>query len=108
MRALLPATGRHPRAVTVSLRRKQPGTYRNYCSAMNIDAGARQRLTLRFGGGVAAWLDGLPAALVALADRWHLDIGQRIPRGSVSVVFACRRADGTPAILKASPDRARL
>jgi hypothetical protein len=30
-----------------------------------------------------------------------------IPRGSVSAVYRCRMADGRPAVLKASPDRAR-
>jgi streptomycin 6-kinase len=73
-----------------------------------IDAGARRRLTARFGSGVEAWLGELPGVLTALAERWRLEIGAPIPRGSVSAVFWCRTADGRRAVLKASPDRARL
>jgi streptomycin 6-kinase len=73
-----------------------------------IDAGARQRLTARFGNQVAPWLDELPGVLGVLAQRWQLQLGRPIPRGSVSVVLRCRMADGRGAVLKASPDRARL
>jgi streptomycin 6-kinase len=73
-----------------------------------IDPGARQRLTARFGSGVGAWFAELPGALAGLAERWRLEFGEPIPRGSVSVVFRCRLADGRRAVLKASPDRARL
>ena len=73
-----------------------------------IDAGARQRLTARFGSEVAAWSDELPGVLTALAERWRFELGSPIPRGSVSAVFRCRMADGRRAVLKASPDRARL
>lgn len=73
-----------------------------------IDPGARRRLTARFGRGVEPWFDELPGMLAALAERWRLALGPAIPRGSVSVVFRCRMADGRRAVLKASPDRARL
>ena len=73
-----------------------------------IDAGARQRLTARFGSEVEAWFDELPGVLTALAERWRFELGSPIPRGSVSAVFRCRMADGRRAVLKASPDRARL
>jgi len=73
-----------------------------------IDAGARQRLTARFGREVEAWFDELPGVLTALAQQWRLELGSPIPRGSVSAVFRCRMADGRRAVLKASPDRARL
>jgi streptomycin 6-kinase len=73
-----------------------------------IDAGARQRLTARFGDEVAPWFDELPGVLSALAQRWRFELGAPIPRGSVSVVLRCRMADGRGAVLKASPDRARL
>lgn len=73
----------------------------------NVDAAARQRLTARFGSDVQAWFDRLPEMLAALAERWQLEFGAPIPRGSVSVVFGCRM-DGRGAVLKASPDRARL
>lgn len=74
----------------------------------SVDAGVRQRLVARFGGGVEAWLGELPGALAGLAGRWELEFGEAIPRGSVSAVFWCRLADGRRAVLKASPDRARL
>lgn len=73
-----------------------------------IDAGARQRLTARFGSQAKAWFDELPGVLTVLAQRWQLELGTPIPRGSMSAVFRCRRADGRRAVLKASPDRARL
>jgi streptomycin 6-kinase len=73
-----------------------------------IDAGARQRLTARFGSEVEAWFDELPGVLAALAKRWQFEFGSPIPRGSVSAVFWCQMADGRRAVLKASPDRARL
>jgi hypothetical protein len=56
-----------------------------------IDAGARQRLTARFGSEVEAWFDELPGVLTALAERWQFGLGSPIPRGSVSAVFHCRK-----------------
>jgi len=73
-----------------------------------IDAGARRRLTARFGSEVEAWFDGLPGMLTALVERWQFELGPPIPRGSMSAGFRCRMADGRRAVLKASPDRARL
>ena len=73
-----------------------------------IDAGTRQRLTARFGNEVEEWFDALPGVLTALEDGWQFKLGSPIPRGSVSAVFRCRMADGRRAVLKASPDRARL
>jgi streptomycin 6-kinase len=75
---------------------------------VRIDPGARERLTLRFGGGVATWFDELPDTLAELRALWSLELGEPIPRGSVSVVFRCRAADGRGAVLKISPDRARV
>ncbi len=63
-----------------------------------IDAGARQRLTARFGSEVEAWFDELPGVLTALAERWQFELGSPIPRGSVSAVFRCRMADGRRAV----------
>lgn len=77
-------------------------------AAPRIDSGARQRLTARFGTRAEAWFGELPGMLATLAERWQLDLGSPIPRGSVSAVYQCRMADGRPAVLKASPDRARL
>jgi streptomycin 6-kinase len=73
-----------------------------------IDEGARQRLTARFGSEVESWFDELPGLLTALAERWGFELGPPIPRGSVSAVFRCRLPGGRRAVLKASPDRARL
>src|SRR5438874_10789743 len=73
-----------------------------------IDAGTRQRLTARFGNEAEVWFDALPGVLTALEDGWQFKLGSPIPRGSVSAVFPCRMADGRRAVLKASPDRARL
>jgi len=73
-----------------------------------IEAGARQRLTARFGAEAEAWFGQLPGVLTAVALRWRLQIGPPIPRGSVSAVYWCQMADGRRAVLKASPDRARL
>jgi streptomycin 6-kinase len=74
----------------------------------SVDDGVRQRLTRRFGPAVDAWFDELPDLLRALAFRWGLDFGAPIPRGSVSVVNRCRLPDGRQAVLKVSPDRARI
>jgi streptomycin 6-kinase len=70
--------------------------------------GSSERLASRFGIEVEAWLDELPRVLTTLAERWQFELGSPIPRGSVSAVFHCRMANGRRAVLKASPDRARL
>jgi streptomycin 6-kinase len=77
-------------------------------TAPSIDAGARQRLSARFGGEIEGWFHELPGVLIAVAERWGFEFGPAIPRGTVSVVFRCRMANGRAAVLKASPDRARL
>jgi hypothetical protein len=51
-----------------------------------IDAGTRQRLTARFGSEVEAWFDERPGVLTLLAERWQVEFGSPIPRGSVSAV----------------------
>jgi streptomycin 6-kinase len=68
----------------------------------------RRRLAARFGAGIGPWFDELPGVLGALAERWELELGSFIPRGSMSVVVRCRVRDGRPAVLKVSPDRERL
>lgn len=75
---------------------------------LGIDPASRQRLTDRFGHSVDGWFTELPGVLVALADRWHLDLGEQIPRGSVSIVYRCRLEEGRRTVLKVSPDRARI
>jgi hypothetical protein len=54
------------------------------------------------------WFDELPAVLSALAERWQIEFGPLIPRGSMSVVIRYQLADGRPAVLKVSPDRTRV
>ena len=73
-----------------------------------LDDAVRQRLTARFGAGIAAWLDELPDALGTLAQRWQIEWDSLIPRGSMSVVIRCAVPGGRSAVLKVSPDRARL
>jgi streptomycin 6-kinase len=74
----------------------------------SVDDGVRRRLTARFGDAVEAWFDELPDLLSALVERWGVELASPIPRGSVSVVIRCRTPDRRAAVLKVSPDRARL
>jgi len=73
-----------------------------------LDDQVRRRLARRYGPGIAAWFDTLPARLTELAHEWRLELGPLIQRGTVSVVVCCRRADGRPAVLKISPDLPRI
>jgi streptomycin 6-kinase len=74
----------------------------------SVDDGVRRRLTTRFGDAVEAWFDELPGVLGTLVERWGVELVSPIPRGSVSVVIRCRTSDRRAAVLKVSPDRARL
>jgi len=74
----------------------------------HVDEAVRQRLISRFGREVESWFETLPDILDALAARWRIDLGDPIPRGSMSVVLRCRTGDAHPAVLKVSPDRARI
>ena len=76
-------------------------------SVPELDVELRLRLGRRFGSGIDAWFDALPAVLSDLAERWDIEWGTLIQRGSMSVVIRCR-ADGRPAVLKASPERERV
>ena len=62
------------------------------------------RLTRRYGSDVADWCAGIPALATAMAERWELVLGEPFPGGNSAVTFRCRRSDGSPAILKLSPD----
>jgi len=73
-----------------------------------LDDELRRRLRRRFGNAVDSWLDGVPAVLEDLADRWGVEFGTLIQRGSMSVVIRCRAADGRGTVLKASPERRRI
>ncbi|MDX8031945.1 aminoglycoside phosphotransferase family protein [Lentzea sp. BCCO 10_0856] len=66
------------------------------------------RLAVRFGPGVAAWCAEVPDRVARLAQRWGLEPGEELEPGAVSVVLRCRWADGTPAVLKLSPDHELL
>jgi streptomycin 6-kinase len=74
----------------------------------SVGDGVRRRLTARFGAEVDEWFDELPGVLSSLAERWQVEFGSPIPRGSMSVVIRCRTSDGRPAALKVSPERKRL
>ena len=77
-------------------------------SVPELDVELRLRLGRRFGSGIDAWFDALPAVLSDLAERWAIEWGTLIQRGSMSVVIRCQTADGRPAVLKASPERERI
>ncbi|MFD1146975.1 aminoglycoside phosphotransferase family protein [Saccharothrix hoggarensis] len=62
------------------------------------------RLALRFGPSVAGWSARAPEVAADLAGRWGLALGEDLPQGASSVVVACTRADGAPAVVKLSPD----
>ncbi len=62
----------------------------------------------RFGPEVEGWLAEVPTLAARLASRWGLVLGELFASGASSVVMRCRWPDGTPAVLKLSPDRALL
>ncbi|MFJ7216359.1 aminoglycoside phosphotransferase family protein [Amycolatopsis sp. NPDC098790] len=66
------------------------------------------RLVRRFGPAAEGWLEQMPALAARLASRWGLVLGEPFESGASSVVLRCRWPDGTPAVLKLSPDRALL
>ncbi|UED88683.1 aminoglycoside phosphotransferase family protein [Streptomyces profundus] len=71
-------------------------------------ASVTTRLVGRFGPGVAAWCAEAPRLIARLASRWGLTLGAPLPDGASSVTLRCRWPDGTPAVLKLSPERALL
>ncbi|XVV07728.1 aminoglycoside phosphotransferase family protein [Actinosynnema sp. CA-248983] len=60
------------------------------------------KLITRFGPGVQAWLDALPALVDALSARWDLR-PERAFSGGTSHTLLCRRA-GRPVVLKLTPE----
>ncbi|WP_117214726.1 aminoglycoside phosphotransferase family protein [Allorhizocola rhizosphaerae] len=66
------------------------------------------RLVSRFGPEVEGWIAEVPNLAARLACRWGLVLGEPFDSGASSVVMRCRWPDGTPAVLKLSPDRALL
>src|SRR5690242_1045309 len=72
---------------------------------VTMDLGrATERLTRRFGPGIADWCAGIPALVDVLAERWALVPGWLFPAGNSSVVIRCTRSGGSAAVLKLSPD----
>lgn len=73
-----------------------------------LDDEVRDRLGRRYGIEIDSWLEGVPPLLSDLAERWQLAQLALVRRGTVSLVVSCRRSDGRPAVLKVSPDVARI
>lgn len=70
------------------------------------DVGAR--LAARFGPEAESWLAEVPSLAARLASQWGLMLGELFESGASSVVMRCQWPDGTPAVLKLSPDRVLL
>lgn len=68
-----------------------------------LDTAARARLTDRFGPGVTAWCDRLPALVDDLCARWDLEVLTAMP-GNTGRTLLCRDADGRSKVLKLTPD----
>ncbi|MFF8697318.1 aminoglycoside phosphotransferase family protein [Streptomyces sp. NPDC015144] len=66
------------------------------------------RLVCRFGPRATQWCADAPGVLAELASRWGLVLGGPLPDGASSLTLRCRRPDGTPAVLKITPERALL
>lgn len=63
------------------------------------------RLVGRFGPEAENWLAEVPALAARLTSRWGFVLGELFESGASSVVLRCQGPDGTPAVLKLSPDR---
>ncbi|MGW2182970.1 aminoglycoside phosphotransferase family protein [Streptomyces sp. NPDC001732] len=63
------------------------------------------RLVRRFGPQVADWCANAPDLIARLTSQWGLSLGEPLPDGASSVTLRCRWPDGTPAVLKISPER---
>lgn len=84
-------------------------SYETARQTAGVDIGeAGARLVHRFGPSAQAWLEEVPSLAARLASRWDLVLGELFDSGASSVVLRCRPPDGTPAVLKLSPDRALL
>jgi streptomycin 6-kinase len=65
-------------------------------------------LVSRFGPEAERWLAEVPLVAERLASRWGFALGELFEGGASSVVLRCQWPDGTPAVLKLSPDRTLL
>lgn len=59
----------------------------------------------RFGSGVLAWVDTLPARVARLAARWDLTVVRSLS-GGTSHTLGCHRGGTTPVVLKVVPEPA--
>ncbi|WP_236789716.1 aminoglycoside phosphotransferase family protein [Amycolatopsis sp. GM8] len=62
----------------------------------------------RFGPGISDWIAEVPAVAARLAARWGMRLGELFAGGASSLVLRCEWPDGTPAVLKLSPDGALI
>ncbi len=60
----------------------------------------QRTVTRWFGERGRAWCDALPELLARLVERWQLTVGPVLPGATHALVLDCRRADGTPVVLK--------
>ncbi|HWC82371.1 MAG TPA: aminoglycoside phosphotransferase family protein [Pseudonocardiaceae bacterium] len=63
-------------------------------------------LVSRFGPTARRWVADAPALAARLAERWELRLGAMFANGASSLIWRCDCPDGTPAVLKLSPDHA--
>ncbi|MEV4244486.1 aminoglycoside phosphotransferase family protein [Streptosporangium canum] len=71
---------------------------------LSLDPATETRLVSRFGPGFRDWFATLPEFLERLAQRWDLEVVAAVAAGNTSRVFHVRRADGSPAFLKLTPE----
>jgi streptomycin 6-kinase len=67
-----------------------------------------QRITAVFEPDGDPWLQGLPALIECISERWSLQVGPPVPNLSYNYVAPARLADGTPAMLKLGVPRDEL
>lgn len=70
--------------------------------------GAAQRRAASHGQAGRDWLDGLPARVDEVADRWRLRLEGVLDGGSESLALAVACGDGRPAVLKMAPPWAEV
>ena len=73
--------------------------------ATALDVAARTRLIDRFGPEVTGWCDDLPELVGSVSAAWQLRVRRVLPAGGTSALFSCASHDGTPVVLKLTPDR---
>lgn len=73
-------------------------------AAVRVPRSARDRLTVRFGPGVAAWCDALPSLVGGLCARWDLLPVEAVGGGTSRVVRCLRRDSGATVWLKVTPE----